>query len=109
MKLRALYVASDTDTPKNVDDLLSWILSSPDYWAILAQYGVAYGAVVGSDTIPLATFMQPDDVQAGFVGAGVLAYRIQQAIAALPVEDGGAPDLPGEVSSLECHHDHCGQ
>jgi hypothetical protein len=100
-KIRVLHVG----VTKNVDALVSWILSSQTYWPIVAQYGVGPGEYLGSVTVDQATFFQPDDIQGGFIDAGTLGGRIAQAIAALPPSDAGVENanawvvfLPGGVN-----------
>src|SRR5476651_913038 len=44
-----VYVGeAGVDTAPSQDSFVDWVLASPDYWAILQQYGVGYGTRVGS-------------------------------------------------------------
>jgi hypothetical protein len=97
-KIRVLYVGAT----KNMDALVSWMVSAPTYWSILAQYGVGAGQYLGSDTIDQDAFLQPNDVQGGYISSWVLDTRIRQAIATLPPSDAGVANawvvfLPGGV------------
>lgn len=91
MRLHAFYVLGPGDPLENRDELLSWIISSPDYWSLLAQYGVGYGALEGSTAIDSATFFH-GDISNGFVSAGAVGEAVTEAAAALPPGDGGAPN-----------------
>ena len=84
-RIRLLYVGPT----KNFDAMVSWMVSSPTYWSILAQYGVGAGEYLGSDTVDPSTFFQPDDVQGGYIGASTLGQRIHDAVTALPPSDAG--------------------
>src|SRR4249920_550515 len=79
-KIRVLYVG----VTKNMDALVSWMVTSKSYWPILAQYGVGPGEYLGSDTVDQDVFFQANDIQGGYVGAWTLGARIHQAIVALP-------------------------
>ena len=99
-KIRVLYVGA----LKSSDALVSWIVSSPDYWPILAQYGVGPAEFLGSDTVDQDTFFQPNDIQGGFIDSWTLGQRIHEAIVALGASDAGGVAnawvvfLPGGVN-----------
>jgi hypothetical protein len=63
IELRAVYVGtSGNDAAPNRDAFLSWVVTSPEYWGILAQYGVGYGTFHGSEEIATDAFF-PEEVQ----------------------------------------------
>jgi hypothetical protein len=84
-KIRALYVGPT----KNSDALISWMVSSTAYWSVMSQYGVGAAEFLGSIVLDPSTFFQPDDIQGGFIDAGTLGWRIEQAVAALPPDEAG--------------------
>ncbi len=90
MQLRALYVGSGQNVPKNFDTLLTWMVTSTNYWSILAQYGVGYGSFIDGVAVDSTTFFQPNDIQGGFIDSWTLESRIKTAIAALPAPESGA-------------------
>lgn len=103
VQLRALYVGSGQNVPKNFDKLLTWMVTAPDYWSILAQYGVTYGTFIDSVAVDDTTFFQTGDIQGGLIDSWTLEARIKSAIAALPSPESGAPNaymvfLPGGVN-----------
>jgi len=84
-RIRLLYVGPT----KNFDAMVSWMVSSPTYWSIMAQYGVGPGEYLGSDTVDPSTFFQTDDVVGGYIAASTLGQRIHDAIAKLPPSEAG--------------------
>lgn len=90
LHLRAIYVGSGSFMPKNVDAYMAWMISSPDYWSLLAQYGVGYGTVLEGASMDASEFFLPGDVASGVVQFWTLDSRINDAIAKLPPVEGGA-------------------
>ncbi len=90
-ELRAIYVGtSGTDLQTNQDAFLIWLVSSTDYWSILAQYKVGLGTFMSSTTIATSSFFQAGDVVAGYVNWETLELRVRSAIATLPTDGGAA-------------------
>ncbi|HEY1957212.1 MAG TPA: hypothetical protein VGH28_16450 [Polyangiaceae bacterium] len=92
IKLHAIYVLAPGDPLEDRDELLAWIVSSPDYWSLLAQYGVGPGALVGSTTLDVSEFFRAGDVYNDKVGARTVGDRVQDFAATLPPDDGGVPN-----------------
>jgi hypothetical protein len=74
-----VYVGdAGVDMAPSQDSFVEWVLASPDYWAILQQYGVGYGTRVGraralrSDIVP-ASLVGPT----GLISASDLALQIR--------------------------------
>ena len=102
MRLHAIYVTSPSDPAVIKDDLLAWILSSPDYWSLLVQYGVGYGTLIGSSTVDAMTFFN-GDIHNGYVTLGAVDWAVANAAATLPPDEGGTPNafivfLPGTAN-----------
>ncbi len=67
IELRAVYIGTPgSDAAPNRDGFLSWLVTSPGYWGILAQYSVGYGVLAGSEEIATDAFF-PEDVKSSGV------------------------------------------
>jgi hypothetical protein len=95
--IQAVYVGqTGIQGYASFDAFLTWLLGSTDYWSILAQYGVGYGAFQGSVQVDTAAFFTPGMVVGGMVDALVLQARVQAVIHETPsdagVDEGDAGD-----------------
>ena len=110
MRLLAVYITSAGAATRNFDSLLAWMVTSTDYWSLLAQYNVGYGTFSGSVTFDASTFFQPQDLQNGGVSSWVVGDRLDDAIATLPSDGGPAANayivfLPNDIQlagDFEC-------
>lgn len=90
--IRAIYIGTpNVDQSKSFDGYLPWLLTSTDYWSILAQYGVGLGNYDGRTDVSTEAFFTPGMVNLGFVDWQVLDKRVRAVIHASP-SDAGAPD-----------------
>jgi hypothetical protein len=93
-----IYVGTQgVDLSPTYDPYLSWLVGSTDWWSIMAQYGVGYGALDGSVAIDTATFFSGGMVNNGVVSWYTLDQRIAQIIHA-PAADAGAPDAAADAA-----------
>jgi hypothetical protein len=88
---------------KNWDTFLAWLVTSTDYWSLLAQYNVGAGTFLGSTTIPTSTFFEATDIDGEVVDADTVATRLREAVATLSFDGGVAPTayivfLPANVN-----------
>ena len=98
----AIYVGTQgVDLSPSYDAYLSWLVGSTDYWSIMAQYGVGYGALDGSAVIDTATFFPAGTVNNGLVNWYTLDQRVSEIIHAAPPDAGAADaaDDAGDAST----------
>ncbi len=90
MKLGIVDIGIDeTEGSPSFDDYVTWLVSS-SWWAIMKQYGVGPGTVVGSVRVPKASVFQPSDVDGkGIAYWSTVDWRVDTLLKA--TGDGGAP------------------
>jgi hypothetical protein len=100
--VRAIYIGTaGIDASQSFDSFLTWLLGSTNYWSIVAQYGVGYGAFDGSTYIDASAFFVPGMIQGGLVDYSDLAERITSVLHPPPsppeVVDAGANDAADDA------------
>jgi hypothetical protein len=95
--IRAIYIG----VPVTYDNYLAWLVTSTDYWPILAQYGVGYGSFDGNTQIDTAAFFTAGMVDSnGVVNYAVLNTRIHQVLHPSTI-DAGAPDASDDAGAID--------
>lgn len=95
--LFVIYVGTQgVDLSPSYDAYLSWLAGSTDWWSIMAQYGVGFGALDGSAVIDTASFFPSGMVNGGLVSWYTLDQRVAEVIHAAGA-DAGAPDAADDA------------
>lgn len=94
-----VYVGTDgVDAAPSMDGFVDWLVSANEYWAILAQYGVAPGARVASVHVPRESIVPASLVgPGGLILAADLDQRVRAVAATLPEGNAYVVMLPTGV------------